>query len=147
MDITRSELRSVVFAKFSEGEDLLESIADVARRSGIDSGFFLVIGTLRGAVLGYYRDGKYLPIEKSGTLEIASCMGNVSVKEDGELVVHGHIVVSDESGSAYGGHIMQGCRVDVTAELVLIKVASGTLKRSLNPAKNLYLLDLKGKSS
>lgn len=146
MDFAESEMRSVVFARFSEGEDLLKSIAYVARQTSVDSGFFFVIGTLRSAVLGYYKEGRYSPIEKAGTLEIASCMGNVSVKDDGELVVHGHVVVSDESGAAYGGHVLQGCLVDATAELVLVKVESGTLKRTLNRKKNLHLLNLKSKS-
>jgi predicted DNA-binding protein with PD1-like motif len=146
MKSTGSEVQRVIFARFFEGEELLESIAEVARQNSVDSGFFFVIGTLRSAVLGYYKEGRYLPTKMRGTLEIASCMGNVSIKEDGEILVHGHIVVSDESGAASGGHVMQGCLVDATAELVLVKAESGTLRRALDKTTNLHLLNLSSES-
>jgi len=79
------------------------------------------------------------PIEKAGPLEIVSCMGNISSKEETELVVHGHIVVSDSGGNAFGGHVLPGCLVDATVELVLVEVESGTLRREFDAQRNLYL--------
>lgn len=141
--MTHAEVENVFFARFSEDEELLEAIASIARQNDLDSGFFFLIGTLKKAVLGFYKDGRYLPIEKAGPLEIASCMGNISTKEKSDLVVHGHIVVSDVNGNAFGGHILPGCLVDVTAELVLVKVEGGILRREFNKQRKLYLLSLK----
>lgn len=138
-----SKFEKLVFARFFEGEDLLETIARVADQNGVDSGFFFLIGTLKEAVMGYYREGKYIPIGKAGPLEIASCTGNISVKEKAELVVHGHIVVTDREGNAFGGHVLPGCLVDATAELVLAKVENGTLRREFDVQRNLYLWSLK----
>jgi hypothetical protein len=143
VEIAESKIEKVLFARFFEGEDLLDAIASAAERSKVNSGFFLLIGTLKHAVLGYYRDGKYLPIEKAGPLEVVSCMGNVSVREDAEQVVHGHIVVSDSDGNAFGGHLLEGCVVDATVELVLIAAESGTLKRKFVPSRNLHLWSLR----
>jgi len=129
----------VVFARFFENEDLLETIALTAKQNNVDSGFFFLIGTLKKAVLGYYKEGKYVPIEKAGPLEIVSCMGNISIKELAELAVHGHMVVSDSDGNAFGGHVLPGCSVDATAEFVLVEVKSGTLKREFDAMRSLYL--------
>lgn len=133
------KVEQVFFARFVEDQDLLEAIASTAKENNIDSGFFFLIGTLKKAILGFYKEGKYLPIEKPGPLEIASCMGNISTRDNSDLVVHGHIVVSDVEAKAFGGHILPGCLVDVTAELVLYKVEDGTLGRIFNGQKKLYL--------
>lgn len=136
---SEAETKKVVFARLFEDEDLLETIARAAKENGVKSGFFFLIGTLKKAVLGYYEKGEYLHVEKAGPLEIASCTGNVSTKEQDELVVHGHIVVSDRTASAYGGHVLPGCPVDATAELVLVQADDGVLKREFDVRRNLYL--------
>ena len=137
-----SIIKRVVFARFFENEDLLETITLVAKQNNVNSGFFFLIGTLKKAVLGYYKEGKYVPIEKDGPLEIVSCMGNISIKDEAELVVHGHIVVSDGDGDAFGGHVLSGSLVDATAELVLVEVESGALIREFDARRNLYLWSL-----
>lgn len=142
MKSVESKIKRVVFARFFENEDLLATITSAAKQNSINSGFFFLIGTLKIAVLGYYKEGKYISIEKNGPLEIVSCMGNISVKDEAELVVHGHIVVSDNGGSAFGGHVLSGCLVDATAELVLVEVESGALRRKFDPLSNLYLWSL-----
>lgn len=142
MKYIESGIKRTVLARFFEDEDLLETIASAAKQNNVNSAFFFLIGTLKKAVLGYYQKGEYERIEKPGPLEIASCMGNISVKEEDELVVHGHIVVSDSKGEAFGGHILPGCLVDATAEFVLVEMESGTLRRQLDIKRNLYLLSL-----
>ncbi|UCG36169.1 MAG: DNA-binding protein [Candidatus Bathyarchaeota archaeon] len=137
-----SEVRKIVFARLSEGDDLLESIASVARKSDVNSGFFFLIGTLKEAMLGYYKQGKYVPIEKKGPLEIVSCTGNISADEMKRLVVHGHIVVSDDKADCFGGHVLPGCTIDATGELTLAAAQDGILKRRLDPRRNLHLWNL-----
>ncbi|MDH5448998.1 MAG: DNA-binding protein [Candidatus Bathyarchaeota archaeon] len=139
MKSVESKIKRVVFSRLFEDEDLLTTITSTAKQNNVNSGFFFLIGTLKKTVLGYYKEGKYEPIEKDGPLEIVSCMGNISVKDKAELVVHGHIVVSDNKGDAFGGHILPGCLVGATAELVLVEVESGALKREFDARRNLYL--------
>lgn len=144
MKSVESKIKKAIFARFFEDEDLLETIASAAKQSNVNSGFFFLIGTLKKAVLGYYKEGKYVPINKAGSLEIVSCMGNISVNDSDELIVHGHMVVSDSEGDAFCGHVLPGCLVDATAELVLIEVESGILKREFDTRRNLHLWSLEG---
>ena len=66
---------------------------------------------MKHAVLGYYKEGKYETIRLEGPLEIASCTGNVAVDEKGEVVIHAHVVVSNEKGEAFGGHLMKALKL------------------------------------
>jgi len=134
-------LGRVLFFRIMEDEDLLGAVTQRARQSGVKAGFFFLIGTLKNAVLGYYHDGKYESIKIDEPLEIASCVGNVSVKDSGELVIHGHMVVSNKRGEAFGGHLMSGCRVAATVELVMVE-ADVALRRAFDEKTKLHLWSL-----
>lgn len=142
MKALEAKLGRVIFARLFENEDLLEAISNTAKQRGIKAGFFILIGTLKKAKLGFYRQGKYEPIQVSGHVEIVSCMGNISLKEEKELVVHAHISVSNEKGEVLGGHLLPGCVVAVTAELVLVEAADLKLQRKFDEETKLYLLSL-----
>ena len=128
-----------VFSRLLESEDLFESIKDRAEKSGIRAGFFVLIGTLKNAALGYYKEGKYDAIRLKGPLEIASCTGNVAVDEKGEIAIHAHIVVSNEKGEAFGGHLMKGSEVGATAELVMVEAVAVKVQRAHDEKTNLNL--------
>ena len=140
MKIHESKIGRIVFARLSEGEDLLEAITLRAERAKITAGFFILIGALKKAKLGFYREQEYKSIEISEPVEIVSCVGNVSVKEE-ELIVHAHISVSNEKGEAFGGHLLPGCVVSVNAELVLVEAADLRLQRVFDEKTKLYLWD------
>ena len=121
---------------------MAESIKKNADESGVKAGIFMLIGALKCAVLGCYKEGGYVTTRLDGPLEVASCMGNVAVDEKGETIVHAHIVVSNEKGEAYGGHLMKGCRVGPTAELVVVEAAGVHLQRRYDEKTKLKLLKL-----
>jgi len=137
MSLHESKAGKVVFARLIENEDLLEAIASVSKQAKIPAGFFTLIGTLKRAKLGFYRDGKYEPIEIARFLEIVSCIGNISSKGK-ESIVHAHIAVSDEKGQTFGGHVLPTCLV-ATAELMLIEAAGMKLERKFNDKTKLSL--------
>jgi hypothetical protein len=139
---TESETGRTVFVRLGENEDLLNAIKEKAEQNGIHAGFFFLIGTVKRAVLGFYKEGKYKQIEVAGPCEIVSCMGNLSVREDGELVAHAHIGVADEEGRMFGGHLLSGCPIGATGELVLIETPRAKLKKVLEKKLNLYLWHL-----
>jgi predicted DNA-binding protein with PD1-like motif len=139
---TESRTGRTIFARLSENEDLLNAIKEKAEQNGIQSGFFFLIGTVKRAVMGYYKEGNYKQIKVAGPLEIVSCKGNVSLREDGELVAHAHISVADEEGRMFGGHLLPGCPIDATGELVLIETPEAKMKRVLEKKLNLYLWHL-----
>jgi len=134
-----SKLGRVIFARLLENEDLLEAISNTAKKTRITAGFFILIGTLKEAKLGFYRQGKYEPIQIDEPVEIVSCIGNISLKEEKDLVVHAHVSVSDEKGQVFGGHVLPGCIVAATAELMLVEAADAKLQREFDEKTNLYL--------
>jgi len=131
-----------VFSRLLEGEDLFECIKNRAETSGIRAGFFVLIGTVKHAILGYYKDGKYEIIRLQGPLEVASCTGNVAVDERGEVVIHAHVVVSNEKGEAFGGHLMKGSEVGATAELMMVEAVGVEIQRVHDEKTNLNLWKL-----
>jgi len=141
MELTQSKLGRIVFARLYEDEDLLENINLAANQSNVKTGMLTLIGTLKHATVGFYREGKYETIHIDGPLEIVSCIGNISLKE-GKPFAHSHIALSDEKGEVKGGHVMQGCIIGATGELVLIEAKDFHLNRKLDEKTNLSLLSM-----
>ena len=132
----------ICFSRILEDEDLIEAIKKRAKENGTRVGIFILIGSLKNAVLGYYMEGEYKYIRLDGPLEIASCMGNVAVDEKGDVIIHAHVVVSNRKGEAFGGHLMKDSRVGATAELVMIEGVGVGLQRVFDEKTRLNLWKL-----
>lgn len=132
----------IIFSRIKMGEDLAEAIKERVEKSGVKAGLLMAMGSLGNATLGYYKERKYKYIRLEGPLEIASCMGNIAIDEDGETIIHAHMVVADEKGEAFGGHLTKGTTVGATVELMIIEALDVNLKRFFDEATNLKLLDL-----
>jgi predicted DNA-binding protein with PD1-like motif len=140
--LLKGQVGQMFFARIGEGEDLAGAIKKRVEESSVKAGGFIVIGSLKKAVLGYYKERKYDYIRLEGPLEIASCTGNISLDEDGHVMIHAHIVVSNDKGQAFGGHLAEGSNVGVTAELVIIEGLTANLKRAKDEKTNLNLWKL-----
>jgi len=138
----KGQVGRICFSRIFEDEDLAEAVKKRIEESDVKAGVFILIGSLKRAVLGYYKEGEYKPIELDGPLEIASCMGNIAVNEKDEIVVHPHIVVSNEKSEAFGGHLMKGSFVGATAELVIVEGVGVKLRRAFDEKTKLNLLKL-----
>lgn len=132
----------ICFVRMVEGDDLLETIKRSAEENDIKAGAFTSIGALKDVVLGCYKNGEYVYTRFDGPMEIASCSGNVAVDEKGEVIVHAHLVVSNEKAEAFGGHLMKGSHVGPTAELVLFEAIGADLRRTFDDKTKLRLLKL-----
>lgn len=138
----KAQIGRIYFFRLSEGEDLSEAIMKRIEECHVKAGIFNLIGSVKEAVLGYYKNGQYRSIKLDGPLEIASGMGNIAVDEKGEVIIHAHLVVSNEKGEAFGGHLMKNSYVGVTAELVIIEALNVNLRRVLDEKTKLRLLEL-----
>ncbi|MFX1560510.1 MAG: PPC domain-containing DNA-binding protein [Promethearchaeota archaeon] len=136
----QTETKRVIFARMYPGEDVLESIESVAKEHGVRSGQLNLIGAVSKARLGYFdREAtEYRDFTVNEDVEVVSCMGNIAT-HDGNLVVHAHMIVADEAGKCWGGHLMSGCEVSVTIELVIIETEI-ELIRKRDDATGLNLL-------
>ena len=126
--------------RFQFKADLLASIAELCKKENIRLGTFSVIGAVNGVKLGYYKQDvkKYVDcVSLDKTLEITSCIGNISLK-DSEVFVHAHITLADHEGRCYGGHLMPGSSI-FAAEYSITELLGGELHRKHDPDTGLNL--------
>ncbi len=97
------------------GSDLRAGIQRYVDEHGIAAGF---VGTAVGSLTDYtlrfadQQDGS----RGSGRFEILALVGTVS--QHGS---HLHLTLGDGSGHVLGGHLLDGCKVYTTAEVVLVE--------------------------
>ncbi len=140
MHSIQTKIQKIIIARCEPGDDLYVSLDQLVQENDVRSGFFQVIGAVSRARLGVFEHGKYEWMEHEGSLEISSCTGNISIK-DGRSLVHGHAVLTDHKGTVLGGHVVEGCIVDPTAEIHL-HVLEGSVERRLDKKTGLWLLDI-----
>jgi len=95
------------------GNDLRGRLESVLTEQGVEAGFVLAgIGSLSVARLRLAGAEGATVLE--GDIELLGLAGSLSV--DG---VHLHASVADAAGRVWGGHVLPGCVVRTTAELLL----------------------------
>jgi predicted DNA-binding protein with PD1-like motif len=95
------------------GDDLRVGIQRYVDEHGIEAGWIATgVGSLTELHLRYA--DRPSGERRSGRFEIVSLVGTVSKHGS-----HLHLAVSDEHGATLGGHLLDGCKVYTTAELVL----------------------------
>jgi predicted DNA-binding protein with PD1-like motif len=99
--------------RLKPGQDLFEEIAGFVAANQIEAGCVLSsVGSLTHATLRLANRGTYNEYE--GHFEIVSLNGTVSVHGS-----HLHIAISDGDGQTIGGHLVEGCKIYTTAEMVI----------------------------
>ena len=138
----------MVYAKFELGRsflvraehdsDLVQFVTELAEKEEITVATFTAIGALKRAKLGFYDQEKheYREITLDSPHEIASCVGNISVK-DGRPFVHAHAVLADKNGNTKAGHLLEG--VVFAAEVHLRELKGAKLARKYDTVTGLSL--------
>jgi predicted DNA-binding protein with PD1-like motif len=99
--------------RLKPGDDLKLALERLVRESSCSAACIITcVGSLERAVLRLA--GAERTVELAGPLEIVSLAGTLS-----PVGCHLHLAVADASGQLRGGHVMEGCRVLTTAELVI----------------------------
>ncbi len=135
-----NRIERTILARAERGEDLFFCLTRLVEENDVRCGALQVIGAVAKAKLGIFEDGRYEWVEHDGALEIASCTGNVALKE-GVPFVHAHAVLTDHRGTVLGGHVGEGCIIDPTAEIHL-QIWADEVSRRLDEATGLWLLDI-----
>lgn len=127
-----------LMVRLKHDADLIQSITELARSKGIEAGSFTAIGALKSARLGYYdqRGREYREIRIDSACELASCTGNISLK-DGEPFAHIHVVLADEAGNTKAGHLLEG--IVFAAEVHLRQLEGPKLERKYDEVTGLSL--------
>ncbi|HWP11000.1 MAG TPA: PPC domain-containing DNA-binding protein [Ramlibacter sp.] len=118
--------------RLAPGDDLrgaLEaSFAELARVHGIAAACIVsAVGSLSQAILRYA--DKAGGSEIQGPLELLMLSGTLSA--DG---AHLHASVADDHGAVKGGHLLPGCIVRTTAEVVIALLPGWEFRRELDVA-------------
>ena len=117
--------------------DLKNQILNLCAEKNISAGVILSsVGSLKIANLR-------LSDQKTGTafqgpFEILALNGTLA--KNG---VHLHICISDSTGKTIGGHLLDGCLIHTTCELVIGEIRSTTFIRELDPQTNYMELKIK----
>lgn len=94
--------------------DLKESLLRYAQENHIQSGSIIsAVGSLKSMVVRI-ADGKSLE-EYHEPVELTSLSGTFS---DGHL--HAHVLAISSKMEVFGGHLMPGCRINTTMEVVIM---------------------------
>ncbi len=139
-----TKAKRVIFARMEPGEDILRTIEAISSEHGVRAGQLTLIGAVSMASLGFFDRGnmEYKTFTVEEDLEVVSCMGNIASTHEGGLIVHAHMVVANQDGRCYGGHLMPGCEVSVTIELIITEMDED-VRRARDEATGLNLLDIK----
>lgn len=132
------ESENFVVVRADHDADLIEFITELAKERGIESGAFTAIGSLKRAKLEFYNQNsrEYQEMSIDSPCEIASCTGNISLK-DGEPFVHAHAVLADVDGKTKGGHLSEG--IVFAAEIHLQLLQGPSLEREYDDTTDLSL--------
>ena len=99
--------------RLKRGSDLKDSIEKICIENDVDTAIILSgVGCLYKVKIRLAKAEGYL--EDDNDYEIVSLNGTVSKGS-----AHIHIALSDETGKTIGGHLMEGCLVNTTCELVM----------------------------
>jgi predicted DNA-binding protein with PD1-like motif len=110
------------------GDDLRDALLAYVVQQHLGAGAVLTcVGSLTMATLRLANQER--PTEYRGHFEIVSLVGTLSATGGSHL----HLSVADNTGRTLGGHLLSGCRVYTTAEVVLIALPELEFARETDP--------------
>ncbi len=101
------------------GEEAMEQIKAFTRKLNLSASRFTAIGAFSDTTVGFFDFSikDYKKNRFNQQMEVVSLVGDISVYKN-EYKVHAHVVLADEKGIAYGGHLLKGS-VHPTLEIIL----------------------------
>lgn len=116
---------NTITIRLKPGQDLKVECDRLAEVHQLEAACVLTcVGSLTTAVLRYANQDHTDTL--NGHFEIVSLTGTLSVHGS-----HYHISISDETGRTIGAHLMEGCRIYTTAEIVIGVIEGVSYRRML----------------
>ena len=142
-DLIKISPNDVIIGKLSHGCDLLEELTSICVQKNISLGKIEAIGAVQKSCVGFYnqtsREYHFLNFDKPA--EILNLTGNISIK-DKKPFVHAHIIMADEAGNAFGGHLAPGT-IAFACEFVIHSYSGTELIRGMDDETGLPLWKIK----
>ena len=125
---TASRLPRCLPLRLHPGDDLRRVLEAVPSAHGVAAAFVLAgIGSLSRTQLRLA--GADAATAVQGDVELLSLSGSLGVHG-----AHLHMSVADAQGRVLGGHVLPGCTVRTTAEVLVLLLPDWQLARGLDPA-------------
>ncbi|MDD9338247.1 MAG: DNA-binding protein [Providencia heimbachae] len=116
-----------IAVRLSPGEDVILTLRQQIKQNNLQAAFIAgCVGSLTDVALRFA--GQESTHSTTGKFEIVSLIGTLDAKGE-----HLHLAVSDENGHMSGGHMMPGCTVRTTLELVIGELENNTFSREHCP--------------
>ena len=117
----------IVSLRLFPAQDLKEELDRLVEEQEIEAACILTcLGSLNKAVLRFADQER--PEHLNGPFEIVSLTGVLSKHGS-----HYHITIADRTGTCFGAHLLEGCKVYTTAEIIIGIVPGCSFQRALDP--------------
>ncbi|MCW2278691.1 PPC domain-containing DNA-binding protein [Heliophilum fasciatum] len=128
-----------IIVRLDKGDEIITSIKRLCQEQKVFLGTVTGLGAIGHAVIGLFASGtkQYHSQERTGDMEIASLVGNIS-QMNGEVYLHVHATLTDATYQAFGGHLSSAV-ISCTGELV-VEVIEGAIARAFNEEIGLNLI-------
>ncbi len=131
-------MRQQIYAiRLLPGSDLKSALQQIVTTQNIEAGWIVTcVGSLTQYNLRFAN--QHTGVEQTGYFEILSLSGTLAM--DG---LHLHITIADEKGNTIGGHLLEGCIVYTTAEIIIWQSKDYFFKREndgTTPWKELQII-------
>lgn len=104
---------NILAIRLEPNRDLKQSLSNFVEQNNIQAGFILTtVGSLKKATFRFANQDKSEVFDEK--FEIVSLVGTLSTHG-----THLHISLSDRNGKTIGGHLLDGCIIYTTAEIVI----------------------------
>lgn len=123
--------------RLKPNQDLRQSLKEFAILNKIQAGFILTaIGSLKQATIRFANQSDGIVFEEK--FEILSLNGTLATTG-----IHLHIAIADHAGKIIGGHLMEGCIIYTTAEIVIGESEDFQFLRTLDEQTGYQELEIK----
>jgi predicted DNA-binding protein with PD1-like motif len=114
--------------RLKPGDDLRQQLTAFVAAHHLEAGAVLTcVGSLTDVSLRLANQEN--ATHYRGHFEIVSLVGTLSASGGGHL----HLAVADSTGRTFGGHLLDGCRIYTTAEIVLGALPALRFTREADP--------------
>ena len=128
MQVSKIVPLQAIALRLSPGQDLQEELLLLMQQQEIAAACVMTcVGSLEKVALRMANRSEATYLEDK--YEITSLEGTLSSKSS-----HLHLSLSDGTGAALGGHVLRGCIIYTTAEIVLGVLPDLQFERKLDPA-------------
>jgi predicted DNA-binding protein with PD1-like motif len=136
----QTERLRILALRLKPGQDLRQQLESFVKEQRIKAGFLITtVGSLRQASIRLA--DQPAATDFTGKFEIVSLVGTLG--QDG---VHLHISISDSAGKTIGGHLVAGCLIYTTAEIVIGEAQGLIFSRELDTETGYQELRIRQKS-